>query len=197
MAVADEAPQQRWVQRLTAEPHARALGPEGLRLEVDVGEARSGSPAWAAGVSRQAAAIASSCSSRMAPRRWNGTPSASYSCSCQLTVGCTTSRPSLSRSSVASCLASSSGCRSGIDHRSQRDAQARGGRGDGGRQHERVGPGRGGILVARRGVVARVAHDAARARGRAEHDVLAEHDRVDAGRLGLDGDAHERAEVTR
>ena len=64
-------------------------------------------------MSRQAIAIASSCSSRIAPRLWNGTPSASYSCSCQLTVGWTTSRPSLSRSSVASCLASSSGCRSG------------------------------------------------------------------------------------
>jgi len=64
-------------------------------------------------VSRQAAFHAARCSSSSAPRRPNGTPSASYSSRCQLTVGWTTSRPSESRSSVASWWASSSGWRSG------------------------------------------------------------------------------------
>jgi hypothetical protein len=45
------------------------------------------------------------------------------------------------------------------------------------------------------GVVARVSHDAAGARGRAEHDVLAEHHGIDPRGLGLDGDAHERPQV--
>ena len=55
------------------------------------------------------------------------------------------------------------------DHGGQRDAQPRRRRGDGGRQHDRVGPRRGRILVAGRRVVARVAHDARRRprRGRA------------------------------
>ena len=49
----------------------------------------------------------------MLPRSAKGTPRASYSSRCHDTVGCTTSRPSLSRSRVASSLASSTGWRSG------------------------------------------------------------------------------------
>ena len=61
----------------------------------------------------QASCRISSCSSRILPRLVNGTPRAAYSSRLQLTVGCTTSRPSLIRSSVPSSRASSSGCRSG------------------------------------------------------------------------------------
>jgi hypothetical protein len=71
-------------------------------------------PSWATGLPPQALAQTSSCSSRIAPRCANRTPSAAYSSRCQLTVGCTTSRPPLSRSSVARSFARASVCRSGL-----------------------------------------------------------------------------------
>ena len=58
-----------------------------------------------------------------------------------------------------------------------------------------LGQGVAGILVARQRVLARVRHQAGLAGARTEHDVLADHDRVDAGILGLDRDAHERAQI--
>ena len=84
-----------------------------------------------------------------------------------------------------------------VDHRGQGDAQPRRRRGDGRGEHERIRPGRRGILVPGSRVVARVAHDPAGARGGAEHHVLAEHDGVHPRRLGLHGDAHEGAQVAR
>ena len=64
-------------------------------------------------MSRHSAFQAARCSSRSAPRLRNGTPRAAYSSACQLTVGCTTSLPSDRRSSAASWCASRMGCRSG------------------------------------------------------------------------------------
>ena len=195
-AVADEAPQQCWVQRLTAEPHARSLGTEGLGLEVDVGErevlARMGRGRVSPGGRHRLQLLVENGAApveRHAERLVLLLVPADGRLHDQSALAEEVERRQL--------LGEQQRMPQRIDHRGQRDAQVRGGRGDGGREHERVGPGRGGVLVARRGVVARVAHDPARPRGRAQHDVLAEHDGVDAGRLGLDGDAHECAEVTR
>jgi hypothetical protein len=71
-------------------------------------------PSYVTGEPRQAFAQISSCSSRISPRRSNGTPSAAYSSRCQLTVGWTMSRPPLSRSRVARSFAVVSGWRSGL-----------------------------------------------------------------------------------
>ena len=184
------------MQRLPAEPHARPVRPEGLRLEVDVRE-----PEVLPGVGRR----------RVAPGRRHRL---------QLLVedrAALVERhaerlvlllvPAHGRLHDEAALAQQVERREllgeqqrvaqRVDDCRQRDAQARRRGGDGRRQHERVRPGRGRVLVAGRRVVARVAHDAVRTRGRAEHDVLAEHHRVDPRRLGIDGDAHEGAEVTR
>ena len=196
VAVADEAPQQRRMQRLPAEPHARPLGPEGLGLEVDVREAevlaRVGRGRVAPGrrhrlqlLVEDRAALVERHAERLvlllvpAHRRLHDEAPLAQQVERRELLGQQQRVPQRE------------------DHRGQRDAQPRRRGRDRGGQHDRVRPGRGRILVARRGVVARVAHDPAGARGRAEHDVLAEHDRVDARRLGLDGDAHERAQVAR
>ena len=194
--VADEAPQQRGVQRLPAEPHARPVRPEGLRLEVDVGEAEVASL-----VGRR----------RVAPGGGHGlellvedgaAPVERHAERLVLLLvpahGRLDDEPPLAQQvERRQLLGEQQRMAQREDDRRQRDAQARRGGRDGRGQHERVGPRRRRILVAGRGVVARVAHDAVGARGRAEHDVLAEHHRVDPRRLGLDGDAHEGAEVTR
>ena len=97
--------EQTFVQRASAEPQRRSLGAERLRFEGDVVEAvvRALERRRCVAPERSHAAR---CSSSSAPLDANGTPSASYSDRCQLTVGWTTSRPSDRRSSVARSLAS-------------------------------------------------------------------------------------------
>ena len=60
-----------------------------------------------------------------------------------------------------------------------------------------LGHGIGGILVPGHRVVARVPHDPLGPGARAEHDVLAHHDRVEAGVFGDSGHLDERAQVAR
>ena len=111
--VANDPAQKSRVHRLAAEPEPRPVGVPRLRLEPDV--ARSGNAHRRRTMACRARDLPRRRDARPAvrPRLSNGTPSASYSSRCQLTVGCTTSRPSESRSSVPSSRARSSGCRSG------------------------------------------------------------------------------------
>ncbi len=148
-------------------------------------------------MSRQRPSQAARCSSSRAPRLVNGTPSASYSSRCQLTVGCTTRRPSESRSRVPSSRARRSGCRSGAitAQAASRSRVVAAAIADS--EHERARPRHRWILVARERVVARVAHDPVRPGARPEDDVLADHDGVEPGILCDDGHLDERAQIAR
>ncbi len=64
-------------------------------------------------------------------------------------------------------------------------------------EDERVRPRRRRVLVPGERVVARVGRDAVRVGAGTERHVLADHDRVEPGLLGLDRHPHERAEVAR
>ena len=73
------------------------------------------------------------------------------------------------------------------DHRGGKQPQPARQRRHRGEQHLRVGPGHRRILVAGHRVLARVGHQTVGVGAGAEHDVLAEHDRVEARVLGLGG----------
>ena len=191
--VRDQPPQQPLVHRLAAEPQRRALRGGTASARGRRRRSGSGAPRTTPASRARARSHAARCSSSSSPRRSNGTPSASYSGRCQLTVGWTTRRPSESRSSVASCLASSSGWRSGamIELATSRSRDRR--RRDRSQQRERVRPRRRRVLVPGQRVVARVLGHPAGVRPRTEHDVLAHHHGVEPGGFGLDGHPNERA----
>ena len=196
VSVAHEAPQQRGVQRLPAEPHARPVPPERLRLEVDVCEAEVASL-----VGRGSVAPGGCHGLELLVEDGAATVERHAECLVLLLVpthGRLDDQPPLAEQvERRQLLGEQQRVAQREDDGRQRDAQARRGCRNGRGEDERVGPRSRRILVAGCGVVARVAHDPFGARGRAEHDVLAEHHRVDPRRLGLDGDAHEGAEVTR
>ena len=83
------------------------------------------------------------------------------------------------------------------DDRSGDQPQPSGRRGDRAEQYHRAGPGSRRILVSRERVVARVGHQAVGVGARAEHHVLAEHDRVETRLLRLDRHPDEGAQVVR
>jgi hypothetical protein len=74
------------------------------------------------------------------------------------------------------------------DQRARHQPEPRRRRGHRAEQDQRARPGRRGILVAGQRVVPRVGREPGLVGRRAQHDVLADHDAVDPGPLGLDGE---------
>ena len=81
------------------------------------------------------------------------------------------------------------------DDRRRGEPEPRRGGGDRREEDERAGPRHRRVLVSGKRVVARVRHQPAGAGARAEYDVLAHHDRVEAGVLRLLRHPHQGAEV--
>ena len=196
VGVADDPAQQPRVHRFAAEPQARPVGPPRLRLEVDVlegvvlaGERRrrvapEAFPRCEVLV-EQGAALAERDAERLvlvtvpAHRRLHDEAAL---------------REEVERAELAREQQRMAQRR---DHRAGGEPEPRRRGGDRREQHERARPRHRRILVSRHRVVARVAHDPVRAGARAEDDVLADHDGVEAGVLGDDGHLDERAQVAR
>ena len=81
------------------------------------------------------------------------------------------------------------------DDRRRREAEPGRRRRDRREEDERAGPRHRRVLIPGKRVLARVGHEAVRVGASAEHDMLAEHDRIEAGLLGLHGHADEPVQV--
>ena len=182
--------------RLAAEPQRRALRPERLGLEPDVGEAvvaalerrRRVAPEHLPGrqvlVEQLAAAL-----ERHPERLVLGPVPAHRRLDDQAALGQQVERREL--------LGEQQRVPERRDDRARDQPEPRRRRRDRAQQRERVRPRRRRVLVPGQRVVARVLGHPAGVRPRTEHDVLAHHHRVEPGLLGLDGHPNERAEIAR